>query len=70
MKLLHPDIVLRSDGGGIVRAARNPIYGPDKVARFIIGVLARQAPTTLVITRGPAGNLAEFVSEGTTSGVL
>lgn len=36
--LLDPDAVLTSDGGGLVRAARNPIRGADKVARFLIGV--------------------------------
>ncbi|HEX2915549.1 MAG TPA: RNA polymerase sigma-70 factor [Chloroflexia bacterium] len=43
VSLLTDDIVLYSDGGGKVHAARNPIYGNDKVARFIVGV-ARKAP--------------------------
>lgn len=41
--LLDPSVVLRSDGGGIVSAARNPVVGPSKVARFLLGVLAKQA---------------------------
>jgi RNA polymerase sigma-70 factor, ECF subfamily len=36
--LLDPDVVLRSDGGGVVSAARRPIVGADKVARFCLGV--------------------------------
>jgi RNA polymerase sigma-70 factor (ECF subfamily) len=36
--LLSEDVVLYSDGGGKVAAALNPIYGPDRVARFLIGV--------------------------------
>jgi RNA polymerase sigma-70 factor (ECF subfamily) len=36
---LDPDVVLRSDGGGIVTAARNPIVGAERVARFIAGVV-------------------------------
>lgn len=36
--LLASDVVLRSDGGGVVRAARNPVYGAQKVARFLVGV--------------------------------
>jgi hypothetical protein len=35
---LDPQVVLTSDGGGVVTAARRPVYGADRVARFIIGV--------------------------------
>jgi RNA polymerase sigma-70 factor (ECF subfamily) len=37
-RLLASDVVMTSDGGGEVRAARKPVRGPDKVARFFIGV--------------------------------
>ena len=43
---LADDITLWADGGGKVRAARNPIHGADAVARFILGVL-RKAPEGL-----------------------
>jgi RNA polymerase sigma-70 factor (ECF subfamily) len=43
---LADDITLWSDGGGKVRAARNPIHGADAVARFLMGVL-RKAPAGL-----------------------
>jgi RNA polymerase sigma-70 factor, ECF subfamily len=36
--LLHKDVVLRTDGGGKVRAALQPLFGPDAVARFVLGV--------------------------------
>jgi RNA polymerase sigma-70 factor (ECF subfamily) len=39
--VLDPAVVLRSDGGGLVTAARNPVYGPDRVARFILGLLLK-----------------------------
>ena len=39
VSLLAPDVVLVSDGGGKKRAALRPLYGPDKVARWLIGVL-------------------------------
>ncbi|MGV9775378.1 RNA polymerase sigma factor SigJ [Streptosporangium sp. NPDC003464] len=39
--LLDPDVVLRSDGGGLVRAARRPVRGAGRVARFIAGVAER-----------------------------
>lgn len=38
MGLLKQDAVLYSDGGGKVRAAINPIYGADRIARFILGL--------------------------------
>jgi RNA polymerase sigma-70 factor (ECF subfamily) len=43
LSLLTEDVVLKSDGGGRVRAARRPIVGRDKVARFLLGIL-RKAP--------------------------
>jgi RNA polymerase sigma-70 factor (ECF subfamily) len=43
MDLLAPDVVLLSDGGGKARAALRPITGADKVARFLLGVLATAA---------------------------
>ncbi len=36
--LLAADAIMYSDGGGVVLAARKPIYGPDKIARFMVGV--------------------------------
>ena len=36
--LLDPDVVLRSDGGGKMSAARRPVVGPDRVARFLLGI--------------------------------
>jgi hypothetical protein len=35
---LAPGVVLVADGGGRVTAARRPIVGADKVARFLAGV--------------------------------
>jgi len=45
--LLDPDVVLRSDGGGKVSAARRPILGADRVARFLLG-LPHLEPTATV----------------------
>lgn len=42
VKLLAVDAVVYSDGGGKVPAARVPVRGADRVARFFLG-LARQA---------------------------
>lgn len=41
LALLTQDIVLYSDGGGKAQAAVKPVYGADKVARFIFGVLSK-----------------------------
>ncbi|UYQ77085.1 RNA polymerase subunit sigma-70 [Glutamicibacter sp. JL.03c] len=38
IKLLAHDAVLYSDGGGKVRAARNPVVGAQRIARFLIGI--------------------------------
>jgi len=35
---LAADAILYTDGGGVVSAARKPIYGSDKIARFLVGV--------------------------------
>jgi RNA polymerase sigma-70 factor (ECF subfamily) len=35
------DVILYSDGGGKVAANINPIYGADKMARFVKGVLRK-----------------------------
>jgi RNA polymerase sigma-70 factor, ECF subfamily len=37
-RLLAEDAVLHSDGGGKVPAALRPIVGPDKIARFFLGI--------------------------------
>ena len=41
--LLAADAIMYSDGGGVVTAARKPIYGADKIARFIVGVQRKAA---------------------------
>ncbi|NKY43939.1 RNA polymerase sigma factor SigJ [Nocardia cerradoensis] len=41
MQLLAPDVTLWNDGGGKVTAARRPLHGPDHVARWLLGVLAK-----------------------------
>lgn len=41
VSVLDPNVVLRSDGGGLVTAARKPVLGADNVARFLLGLLAK-----------------------------
>ena len=42
--LLAEDAICYTDGGGAVKAARRPILGPSKIARFLLGV-TKDAPT-------------------------
>ena len=65
MDLLAPDVVLLSDGGGIVSAARRPIVGPDKVARFLAGVV-RKAGEIEVTWCTVNGSPSAMVSSGET----
>jgi RNA polymerase sigma-70 factor, ECF subfamily len=60
LKLLAPDVVAIGDGGGIARAARSPVVGALKVARFIMGsfrLLERASDTTVeqVLVNGDVG---------------
>jgi RNA polymerase sigma-70 factor (ECF subfamily) len=41
MTVLAPEVILTSDGGGLARAARRPITGAGKVARFLATVSGR-----------------------------
>ncbi|MET0813379.1 MAG: RNA polymerase sigma factor SigJ [Microbacterium sp.] len=45
--ILDPDVVLHADGGGFVSAARRPVLGADRVARFMLGI-PRLAPAAQV----------------------
>ena len=42
--MLAEDIVLQADGGGKVKAAMRPIYGPDRVARFLLAIFSKILP--------------------------
>jgi RNA polymerase sigma-70 factor, ECF subfamily len=51
-ELLAADAIMYTDGGGVVTAARKPIYGADKIARFMVGVQRKDAyPSDPVFTR-------------------
>ena len=45
VNLLTDDITFVSDGGGKAQAALKPIYGVDKVVRFIFGIVAKLRAT-------------------------
>jgi len=66
--LLSPDAILYSDGGGAVNAALHPIYGAEKIARFLVGIAA-QPDVVLVpsIINGSAGLVIHEGSAVTTT---
>ncbi|MGG8410093.1 RNA polymerase sigma-70 factor [Streptomyces sp. 12297] len=82
-RLLAGDAVYVSDGGGKVGAARRPVYGRDRVARLLAGLLAKYgaglefgfaevngAPAVLVGAGGQvAGVLVLEVARGQVAGV-
>jgi RNA polymerase sigma-70 factor (ECF subfamily) len=53
--VLDPDVELRSDGGGVVTSAPNPVRGPDRVGRFLLGVLRRRRGVELLVRETPGG---------------
>jgi RNA polymerase sigma-70 factor, ECF subfamily len=64
VSLLHPDVVLVNDSGGMTPAARREVHGADKVARLFMGLLQRYGPETMfkgwapVLVNGEQGHLA------------
>jgi RNA polymerase sigma-70 factor (ECF subfamily) len=62
MKLLATDAVLYSDGGGKRAAALNPIYGADKILRFLAGITRKNPALPAMQVRAATVNgLAGFV---------
>ncbi|HET7454004.1 MAG TPA: RNA polymerase sigma factor SigJ [Solirubrobacterales bacterium] len=67
--LLAADAIMYTDGGGGVTAARKPIYGADKIARFMVGVQRKsQFPDdpvyTPVLVNGDPGVRMDSAGEG------
>ncbi len=65
-RLLADDAVLYTDGGGKRKAALNPIYGKDKIVRFLVGI-EKKKPEILGVERVQINGLPGFVlrtSEG------
>lgn len=77
MDVLAPDVVLLTDGGGVVKAALRPIRGRDKVLRFLEAVTPDEAEVALAqVNGGPGlrvsvdGELAVVVSLHVENGVV
>lgn len=54
LRVLDPDAVLVSDGGGVVRAARVPVRTAEKVARFLASVSPGSVMRAAVVSGSPA----------------
>jgi RNA polymerase sigma-70 factor (ECF subfamily) len=67
LALLDPDVVLTSDGGGVVKAAMRPIEGADKVGRWLLAVLADTAGLSFepVLVNGDVGAVGLVRQPGT-----
>jgi hypothetical protein len=68
--VLDPDVVLRSDGGGIITAARNPILGSDRVARFLFGIMKKHRSMAVLEQETPDGLGFAMWDEGRIIGVV
>ena len=67
LAVLDPTVVLTSDGGGRISAARRPVHGADRVARFLIGVAGRITPGQRVLPRVVNGGPGFMVLDGSTA---
>ncbi|MGW5363506.1 RNA polymerase sigma factor SigJ [Actinopolymorpha pittospori] len=66
LAVLDPDVTLTSDGGGKVTAARRPVHGADRVARFLLGVTRRLGPDERVVLLDVNGARGLAVARGET----
>lgn len=64
MSVLAPDVVFTSDSDGKVSAARRPVFGAEKVARFILGLMQRMGPEHRIELAVYNGAPALVVHEG------
>ncbi|WP_150462080.1 RNA polymerase sigma factor SigJ [Nesterenkonia ebinurensis] len=68
--ILDPEVVLRSDGGGRVSAARRPVLGRDSVARFVLGLRSSYPEAQLVPVELHGGRGIHVVMEEATGGLI
>lgn len=68
--MLAGEAVLYSDGGGKVSAALNPIFGADRVARFLIGIGKKLPAVTVQLADVNGGIGAVLLDAGTPFSVM
>ncbi|TWD82515.1 RNA polymerase sigma-70 factor (ECF subfamily) [Kribbella amoyensis] len=61
VRLLDPEVVFRTDGGGVVAAARRTVAGPDRVAQLLFGLndLYADASQRMAVVNGGPGLVME-----------
>ncbi|MBO1337476.1 RNA polymerase sigma-70 factor [Streptomyces sp. VRA16 Mangrove soil] len=59
MEIMAPDVVMITDGGGVVAAARVPLHGADLIARLLASAptKAQVATASLLLNGEPAGRI-------------
>ena len=70
IELLDPEVVLVSDGGGKRSAARRPVVGADRVARFLRGVADRHPEAHVSLVPAPDGLVVLAVLDGAADAVF
>ncbi|MEW1656957.1 MULTISPECIES: RNA polymerase sigma factor SigJ [unclassified Streptomyces] len=69
LAVLDPEVVWRSDGGGKVSAARRPVLGREKVARYVWGMVTRRLdPATMRLVVRDVNGALGMVFADTTGG--
>lgn len=61
-ELLSEGCVLWTDSGGLTRAARNPVYGAEKVGRFLAGIIDKFGMPKLVVQSAVGGAVLRATS--------
>jgi RNA polymerase sigma-70 factor (ECF subfamily) len=67
LAVLDPDVVMRSDGGGRVQAARKPLVGADRVSRALVA-LARKFAAAAEMRPVDVNGLPGLVAVGRADG--
>jgi RNA polymerase sigma-70 factor (ECF subfamily) len=70
IRVLAPDVELRSDGGGVVRAALNVVSGADRVARFLLGIAQKNPQLEGAELQTGDGLAFVFRAEGVVTSVM
>ncbi|MDN5683938.1 hypothetical protein [Corynebacterium glyciniphilum] len=70
MEQLFEGCVLWTDSGGLTRAARNPVYGSDRVSRFVAGLVGKYGMPRVSVIDTVAGPVLRAVSEDMTRVVV
>ena len=69
-RILADDVVLVSDGGRDVHAARRPVQGAERVSRFLVNVVSRIDPSVTVELHRVNGEPGLLVRRGTVTSMV